>query len=225
MRKILIAVFILFVLPGLVNAQPPHRYERSLKRKSENKYIVHVPQNYDPSRKYPLLIAMHQKGGPAIDQYEQWNFYTNRDRYIMLCPQFFGGFQRFTSNEDKRLISMMHEMKSEFKYDSDKVFMVGFSVGADFVQKFAFQYPGRIRAAGILSARNYEKPPFSGKGKETKYFVAGAGNNLYINATSTFIQQMKSKGYDAEFQEFPSTRHALNDDIKSAVMDFFKKIR
>ena len=226
MRKILVTVFILFMLQGLSQAQPPHRYERSLKRSSQHKYIVHVPQNYDPSRKYPLFIAMHRKGGPAIDQYNQWNFFTNRDQYIMLCPQFFGGFQRFTSDEDKSLISMMHEMKEEFKYDPDRVYLVGFSMGADFVQKFAFQYPGRITAAGILGARNYEEPPYSGKGREVKYFVvAGTRDTIYLDATNKFIQKMKAKGYDVEFQEFLSAGHALNDDIKNAVMSFFKKIR
>jgi predicted peptidase len=210
-------------VPG--SAQAPRRFERSLKRSSEHKYLVHVPQNYDPGTKYPLFIAMHQKGGPAIDQYDQWNFFTNRDRYIMLCPQFFGGFQRFTSDEDKKLISMMHEMKEEFKYDPDKVFLVGFSTGADFVQKFAFRYPGRITAAGILAARNYVEPPYSGKGREVRYFVGvGAEDTLSVATTKMFAQQMKDKGYDAQFQEFPSAGHALNDDIKNAYMTFLKKI-
>lgn len=224
MRVLILTLTILLTAQTYCQAQPPRRYERSLKRSSQNKYLVHVPQNYDSSKKYPLFIALSQKGGPAIEQYNQWNFFTNRDHYIMLCPQFFGGFQRFTSDEDKKLISMMHEMKDEFKYDPNKVFLVGFSLGADFVQKFAFQYPGRITAAGILSTRNYEEPPFSGKGRETKYFIAGAGNIYYIDATNKFIQQMKSKGYDVEFQEFSSTRYALNDDIKNAVMNFFKEI-
>jgi hypothetical protein len=35
---------------------------------------------------------------------------------------------------------------------------------------------------------------------------------------------MKDKGYDAQFQEFPSAGHALNDDIKNAYMTFLKKI-
>jgi len=226
MRKILVTVLFLLVLPGLVNAQSPRRYERSLKRSSPNKYIVHVPQNYDSRKKYPLFIAVHRKGGPAIDQYNQWNFFTNRDEYILLCPQFFGGFQRFTSDEDKKLIAMMREMKEEFKYDPDKVFLVGFSVGAGFVQKFAFKYPGRIAAAGILGARNYAEPPYSGKGREVKYFVvAGTGDSFYVDATNEFIQQMKRNGYDVVFQEFPSVGNALNNDTKNAVMDFFKKIR
>jgi len=226
MHKILIAAFILFFVQSNCLAQAPRQYERSLKRNSQIKYLVYVPQNYDSKKEYPLFIAMHRKGGPVIDQYNQWNFFTNRDQYIMLCPQFFGGFQRFTSDEDKKLISMMHEMKSEFKYDPDKVFLVGFSTGADFVQKFAFQNPGRISAVGILGARNYLEPPYSGKGREVKYFVvAGTGNTLYVDATNTFIQQMKSKGYDVEFQESLSAGNALNDDIKNAVMDYFKRVR
>ena len=226
MRKILFAAFILLFVQSVCLAQAPRRFERSLKRSSQNKYLVYVPQNYDPNKEYPLFIAMHRKGGPAIDQYNQWNFFTNRDRYIMLCPQFFGGFQRFTSDEDKKLISMMHEMKEEFRYDPDKVFLVGFSTGADFVQKFSFQNPGRVTAAGILGARNYIEPPYSGKGREVEYFVvAGTRDTIYLDATNKFIQQMKAKGYNVEFQEFPSAADALDDEIKNAVMDFFKRVR
>jgi predicted esterase len=116
-------------------------------------------------------------------------------------------------------------MKEEFKYDSDKVFLVGFSTGADFVQKFAFRYPGRITAAGILAARNYVEPPYSGKGREVRYFVGvGAEDTLSVATTKMFAQQMKDKGYDVQFQEFPSAGHALNDDIKNAYMTFLKKI-
>lgn len=225
MRVLILTFTILFVTQSFCQAQAPHRYERSLKRSSRNKYLVHVPQNYDPSKKYPLFIAIHRKGGPAIDQYDQWNFFTNRDRYIMLCPQFFGGFQRFTSDEDAKLISMIHEMKEEFRYDPDRVFLVGFSVGADFVQKFTFKYPGRITAAAILAARNYSEPPYSGKGREVKYFIGvGAEDALSVDATKKFAQQMKNKKYNVQFQEFPLVGHTLNDDIKNAVMDFFKKI-
>jgi len=224
-HKLLIAAFILLFVQSICLAQAPRRYERSLKRSSQNKYLVYVPQNYDPNKKYPLFIAIHRKGGPAIEQYKQWNFFTNRDKYIMLCPQFFGGYQWFRNDEDRKLIAMMHEMKEEFKYDTDKVFLVGFSTGADFVQKFVFKYSGRVTAVGILAARNYMEPPYSGKGRKVKYFVGvGAGDTLSVDITKDFYQQMKDKGYNVEFQEISSTGHVLNDDIKSAVMDFFKKI-
>lgn len=223
MHIFILTFAILFITQAHCQAQAPHRYERSLERSTQNKYLVYVPQNYDSGKKYPLFIAIHSKGGPMIDQYNQWDFFTNRDQYIMLCPQFFGGFQRFTSDEDKKLISMMHEMKKEFKYDPDRVFLVGFSTGADFVQKFAFKYPGRIAAAGILAARNYIKPPYSGKGRETRYFIGvGSKDVLSVDATRTFARQMKEKKYNVVFQEFPSTGFALTDDMKNAVMDFLK---
>jgi len=225
MRRILVIVFVLFCVHAITFAQPPNRYERSLKRKSQNKYLVVVPQNYNPKKKYPLFIAIHSKGGPMIEQYNQWNFFSSRNKYIMLCPQFFGGYPFFRSGEDRSLIAMMREMKSEFPYDSNKVFIAGFSTGADFVQNFVFQNPGRVSAAGVLAARNYSEPPYSGKGRKVKYYIGvGADDSSVIGPSRRFYQQLQSKGYDVQFQEFPSTGHVLNDDMKRGVMDFFKRI-
>src|SRR3989338_1802187 len=224
-HRLCAAVILIFLFATICFAQAPRRYERSLKRNSEQKYLVYVPQNYDPARSYPLLIAIHSKGGPAADQYDQWNFHANRDHYIMLCPQFFGGYQFFISEEDRKLLSMMREMQEEFPYKEDRVFMVGFSTGADFVQKFVFTHPGTVSAAAILAARNYPEPPYSGKAREVKYFVGvGANDDLSRVPSRQFYEQLVRLGYDVQFKEFPSVGFQLNAAMKEAVMDFFKNL-
>jgi len=214
------------VLQSTGLAQPPRRFERFLKRDSDVKYLVHVPQNYNPAKKYPLLIAVHRKGGPAIDQYDQWNFFSNRDGFILLCPQFFGGYQLFKSGEDRRLIAMLREMKDEFPYDEDRVFMVGFSVGGDFVQKFTFEHPGHIKGAAILSARNYLEAPYSGKARETWYLVtAGARDAQDVETARSVSASLNKNGYKAGYAEFPDLGHFLNNDVKNAAMYFFKAVK
>jgi predicted esterase len=160
-----------------------------------------------------------------MDQYNQWNFFANRDKYIMLCPQFFGGYALFMSDEDKNLISMMREVKDEFKYDPHKVFLVGFSTGAEFAQHFLFEHPGYIRAAAILAIANFREPPYSGEGRETQYFIGvGTEDTLRVEPTQRLYEQLKKNGYDAFYDQFDFVGHDLNDGVKNKVMEFLKTI-
>jgi len=223
MRATVLILFLLTVLPQVGSTQPPRRHELSLKRSPDSKYLVFTPQNYDPKKKYPLFIAIHPTGGPAVDQYNQWNFWTNRDHYILLCPQFYQGYQLFLSGEDKKLMAMLREVKSEFRYDPKRVYMVGFSTGAEFVQRFVFEHPGYVSAAGILSVVNYAEPPYSGKGRKTNYFVGvGKDDALSVQPTRRLREELEHKGYNVRYMDSPEGAHTLGDGLKEAFMDFLK---
>jgi len=45
-----------------------------------------------------------------------------------------------------------------------------------------------------------------------------------MDITQNFYQQLISKGYDVQYQEFPSVGHVLNDDIKNGVMGFLNNL-
>ena len=161
LKKICILIFITLFYQSYALAQPPRLHKRALKRNPSFEYLAYTPQNYDPTRKYPLFVAIHWNTGTARQQYEQWSNITNREYFIMLCPQFQYGYQWLQGREDRILIQMMDQLMKEFKFDKKKVYLVGFSGGAQFVHRFAFKHPTRIKVAGVLAGGNYSRPPGS----------------------------------------------------------------
>lgn len=227
MRVLILTFTVLFAAQTYCQAQPPRLYKRSLPNNRDNQYWVHVPQDYDPHRAYPLMIVLQGKGGEPKPQYEQWNFYSNNAHYIMLLPRFFRGYHRLASGEDQKLMAMLREMNNEFRYDPDRVFMVGYSLGADFVQHFMFQHPGIVRAAAILEAENYMNPSYAGKGRQSVYFVGYSErmdkySHQMNEEAAAFVRNMTKAGNHVTAKEFIYPGYDPSDAMKMAVMDFFK---
>lgn len=111
---------------------------------SVNGYYVSLPPNYqaNPTKKYPLLIALHGKGekgdGSATDmpkllsadgsiaqRLDNNNFpgsFTVDDEtfsFIVVCPQYSSGWNKY----------LLQDVKSKFRVDAERVYLTGLSEG------------------------------------------------------------------------------------------------
>ncbi len=100
-------------------------------------FIIQKPNNYQSSKKYPLVFMLH--GYSA--NYEQWSETTNlkklADDYqmILVCPE---GFVSFYLNspklkdlqyEDFFFKELVPKIKNNLSIDSDNIFITGLSMG------------------------------------------------------------------------------------------------
>jgi len=212
-------------VPAADSRQAPKILERSLGNDPQQKYYVYLPVNYDSNKKtYPLLIAVHGDPGSAQGMIESWYDFTNRDQYILLCPQFQNGYQRLQHQEDQALISIMNEVSDEFSYDSGKVYLMGFSGGAQFAHRFVFRHPDCIKAVAIISAGSYSAPPSDLSG--VKFFVGvGEYDTKRLDITKQFYQGLLDQGYDAQLKIYPRRGHSCEKDVISSVAEYFKSLQ
>ncbi len=100
-------------------------------------FIVQKPDNYQSSKKYPLVFMLHGYS----ENYEQWRKTTDlkklADNYqmILVCPE---GFVSFYLNspkmkklqyEDFFFQELVPEIKKNLSIDSDNIFITGLSMG------------------------------------------------------------------------------------------------
>ena len=214
MKKLFILLCFSLFIPWACFAQQP---------KPNQKYLVQLPIGYNENIKYPLFVAILWYDGTAQQQVNEWKFYANKEKYILLCPQFNEGYQQFRGREDKKLIEIIEEVEKKFSIDQGNIFLVGFSGGAQFVHRFAFKHPGYLKAACIMSAGDYDVPPDSLEAKKIKYFVAVGEEDERFKATEHFYQQLKNKGYDAVFESVPMAGHTMSSNFKGRVIAFLRK--
>lgn len=204
-------------------AAGPLLFKKVLSGEAIWSYLVRLPEDYSKDKKHVLCIVVHWRTGTADEQIHQWEFLASKSGYVLLSPQFEEGYQELVHGEDERLIRMISEAQKEFSVDPDRIFLVGYSGGAEFVHRFALKHPQYAKAACVIGGENYVMLPGPKAGR-VRYYVAVGKKDDRRQATLFFYQRLKKKGYDVSFQDYPSVGHELNASIREMVVRFLKDV-
>ncbi|HOY08575.1 MAG TPA: dienelactone hydrolase family protein [Candidatus Omnitrophota bacterium] len=233
MKKIRILFLVVSVLWGLApngQAAQPRLFERRLQKNITQTYFVQTPQGYNPDQKYPLLIAVHSEKETSRDAVDQWGPLADRENYILICPSFSLGFETLQNKEDLWLMHVLLELRSDFPYDQDKVYLVGFSGGGECVHRMAFKRSNIVQAVCVFAAAEYDIPPTLMRNRQVKFFVGvGEKDNFVkdnrVSKSQKFYNLLKVTGYDVTFKIYPETGQSLTEAMREDAMMFFNTIR
>lgn len=131
------------------------------------KFLVHLPPEYDPYRKYPCLLTL-RSGDSVEKQLERWagKFNPNlgirngraiRQGYIVVSLDWKlpgQGAYEYSAREHKAILKCLRSCLKKFSIDSDAVFLTGHGFGADAAYDVAISHPehwaGVIGIAGKI---------------------------------------------------------------------------
>lgn len=90
-------------------------------------YGLYVPQSYDPSSSFPLIICLHGAGFSGDSYLERW-VPRLKQGYILACPTISMGAWWTRQGEDL-VLATLHAVRSRYHIDPDRVFLTGMSNG------------------------------------------------------------------------------------------------
>ncbi|KAJ5650392.1 uncharacterized protein N7484_004115 [Penicillium longicatenatum] len=122
-------------------------------------YYLYVPQNYYKLKTLSLMVLIHSSSRNASELRKQFTEFAEKISCIILAPLFplerddpynSEGYKVIKYNDlrcDQILLSMADEVGARYRrLDMERFLMFGFSGGAQFVHRFAYMYPQRLRA-------------------------------------------------------------------------------
>lgn len=130
-------------------------------------YYVHLPQDYSPNQKFPLLIVLHGAvRSNALADYQNedvlagWNrFYTEyADRYgvILLFPKGSRAYNWMVPDDGLFMVpAMLRQLKKAINVDDNRVFISGHSNGATGSFSYLMKQPTPF--AGFYGFNTYPK--------------------------------------------------------------------
>ena len=98
----------------------------------EYAYSGLVPENYNPSKQYALIIHLHgamSTGDTHIDKWKKIFEGANSDNYIMICPTYPESKWRSKTGE-KIVFTLLNKLKDIYNIDENRIFLTGMSMGA-----------------------------------------------------------------------------------------------
>ena len=96
-------------------------------------YVVHVPESYDPARRYPVRVYLH--GGVSRPKREDGEWWRNeerviRDDAIIVIPTSWVESLWWQDSQIENLAGVLSDVKRTYNVDENRVFMLGISDGA-----------------------------------------------------------------------------------------------
>lgn len=134
---------------------------------TNREYFITLPENYDKTKPYKILVALHCYGSSAEDfvhhapdydhptpYYGQQVLDKNGD-YIFVSAQAVGGLWNKGQEDHDFFGKMLTTVEDNYCIDTSRVFITGFSYGAMFSNSLAQDYQERIRAVATYAVADY----------------------------------------------------------------------
>lgn len=218
----LVLLMLLFALSACIssgNSLDPEDFKHTF----PSEYYFYLPEGYSDNKYWPVFIGIHEFGGSGRDCWNLWQQYADEDEFILICPSLAdasGGWSQ--PDAEQRLIAIINQVFRDYRIQN-QVFLVGFSAGAQFVQGFAFRYPGYVSAVAVLSSGNFFAPSQGVLYIPFLVVVGDEDNSSLIDGASSFVQSLQSIGVSAEFHLLEGVGHTVAPESKDLTLQLFRK--
>jgi polyhydroxybutyrate depolymerase len=158
--------------PSGVENYEPGTHKRNLDLRVfgfHRSYLIHIPKNYNRADTPPLVVALHGVFSTADEMEAETGFsdLADREGFLVVYPNgitLFGWFQHWNAGhccgramrdkvDDVGFIStVIEEVRRDFRVDSSRIYMVGYSNGGMLAYLFATQRPETLAAVAVIAA-------------------------------------------------------------------------
>ena len=211
------------------------------------KYLVQLPPEYNPYRRYPTVITLHGGGTTAKLQLDWWSGTANakgqrfgqasRHGYIVIAPMWAKPHQKqyeYSAREHLGVLAVLRDCVRRFAVDTDRVFLSGHSSGGDAAWDIGLAHPDvwagviPIVAQGEKYVKKYwanaRQLPLPNNGGLPMYFVAGEfdGGKMVKNATE-LDRYLQKPGFDVTVVEYLGRGHEHFQDEVLRIFEWMER--
>lgn len=191
-------------------------------------YYLHIPRGYaadgrQSDRTWPVLIYVHGTGGSGREGLHIWRRLADQEGFVYLAPTFpTEWYTHLRDGEDQVLWAMIAEVETKYRIDRGRIFVCGFSAGAQFAHRLAFKYPDQICGVSAMSAGSYDPPPRSARRVPFAVSV-GEDDTERTELARWFATALKKNGFSVQYKTFPGVGHWVCYEAIELTMDLFRR--
>ena len=184
---------------------------------------LYVPESYDETNTWPLVIALHGGFGHGRDFIWTWLREARSRRFILMAPTSIETTWSLLDPEldGAALIEKLENVQSRWNIDSDHILLTGISDGATFALASALQASSPFTAfapvAGVL-------PPLNLNAVENRriFWVHGALDWMFpVHSAQTAFNALNSAGADVTLRIIEDLSHTYPREENSRILQWF----
>lgn len=197
-------------------------------------YRFFIPSNYDASKRWPLVVALHGMGG------DENSFFTAYDKgvikriaeargYIVACPKGRQSASMYMGPAETDVMDVLAEIKREFSIDEDRVYLTGHSMGGYGTWSVAANHPDQFAALAPFAGGGtpFTTPKLRGIAHVPWIVVHGdADPTVPVEESRKMVKLGQSLGTKIKYIEVPGGDHSnIVVPNMNAVFDWFEAHR
>ena len=195
-----------------------HRYSQPYE------YYLYVPRAYTAERSWPVFVGIHGSSGTGLHCWYWWQSFADKEGFILICPTLTeaGGGWHQTDGE-RKVNSIISQVSSEYNLE-ERLFLAGFSAGAQFVQCYTFHYPQLVKGVAVLSPGNYCRPDTSAWGIPFLVVIGDRELPRRLEAAGQLVSLLEQNNFDVEYHLLPGVGHTLTNKARKLTIEHFRKV-
>ena len=189
-------------------------------------YRVYVPKAYNPTAGAPLVIALHGLGGNEDSFFDQYSKLppqlAEKQGFLLAAPNGFrvDGFygstimgagdaasRRRVEYSEKDVLEVVRLMKTHYKVDEWRIYLIGHSMGAIGTWALGAKYPETW--AALVPFSGVGSPALAERMKGIPQFVVHGDNDPTVNVSGSrnMVAALKKAGANVTYLEIPGGNH------------------
>ncbi len=219
-----------------VNEEKPGSFElqvQGLPREPPVRYVVQLPPEYDPYRRYPAVLTLNGAGTSPEHQIDWWagavtpegwrSGQASRNGYIVIAPDWTAEHQKeyeYSAREHAAVLNTLRDACRRFSIDTDRVFLSGHSIGGDAVWDIGLAHPDLWAGVIPIVARadKYCALYWENAERLPMYFVCGELDGGKMSTNARDLDRYLRRGFNVTVVEYLGRGH---EDFYDEVLRLF----
>lgn len=196
---------------------------------TDYKYPVYlyIPEAYDPSKAYPMLIAFPGEGQDAQKVIEQYIPVAKRKEMIILAPTFLMP-EEIPYNFDTWVLDIKKSVEERYNVSPTRTYLMGRDTGAAYAVYLGLKYGEKfsaVAALGKMTDSRYDKisPTHSSPALQVPFYVVlPYGETTIINSSKDKAAKLEAKGYSIYLVELKQGEDVSSREVTKQMMTWFE---
>lgn len=203
-------------------AQNRHFDSVTLDNGTQIPYSFHLPDNYDPQKSYPILIAPGD-GTPGSDFSFFWRG-ANTAKYGWILVESPAVFQE---DRGKKTEALLSALESNFSAEGGKFHAIGWSANSGSVFRKVMSMPDRFHSiTGIPGHPSNRQESELIKLKNIRvHFIVGANDGYWLNQAKSTEAALKELEVNVLLDIIPKGGHVLKELRGDGLMEKMERMR
>jgi pimeloyl-ACP methyl ester carboxylesterase len=212
---------------------------------SPQPYALWAPPNYDPAKKYPLVVSLHTDGSNHIlnmrrvlglpDRPDQlgpgaarWFGRGPNVDYIVASP-LARGSMGYEGIAERDVYDVLADVKKHYLIDEDRVYLTGISMGGSGALRLALTRPDVWAAVAAVCPDSGDHGPFAPNALNLPVHLYHGDEDAFTNVeiSRQWMKLLSGLDTEVEYTEYPYVRHNAWDVAyrNAGVFHWFDKFR
>jgi predicted peptidase len=193
-------------------------------------YRLFVPPTYDPTKKFPLILWLHNAAGRGSDNLGQISGWNYPGSHLWTRPENQAKFPAFvlapqvdetkawarphanTAPVSIRLaLEILDSLEKEYRIDADRVYVAGQSMGGEGVWSALAFAPGRFAAAIALCGYGFDDMIAPDAKVPVWIFQGDADPIVSVEHAREWVAALRKAGGNPKYTEYPGVDHKVWD--------------